>query len=91
MLAFVPHGSRLPEKFDMKQLSRLMLTCAAVLYFPAALADVKPNIVYILVDNWGWGDLSIQGSTIQTPNIDQFASEGLRLTNFNSPRVHSFP
>jgi len=43
----------------------------------------KPNIVYILVDNWGWGDVSIQGSTVQTPSIDQLAREGLRLTNFN--------
>jgi len=49
----------------------------------AAVAQDKPNIVYILVDNWGWGDISIQGSTIQTPNIDQLASEGLRMTNFN--------
>jgi arylsulfatase A-like enzyme len=49
----------------------------------AANAASKPNIVYILVDNWGWGDLSVQGSTIQTPNIDKFASEGLRMTNFN--------
>ncbi len=48
-----------------------------------AAAQDKPNVVYILVDNWGWGDISIQGGTIQTPNIDQFASEGLRLTNFN--------
>ena len=46
-------------------------------------AAEKPNIIYLLVDNWGWGDLSIQGSTIQTPNIDNFANEGLRLTNFN--------
>jgi arylsulfatase len=46
-------------------------------------AAEKPNIIYLLVDNWGWGDLSIQGSTIQTPNIDNLANEGLRLTNFN--------
>jgi len=46
-------------------------------------ASSKPNIVYILVDNWGWGDLSIQGGTIQTPNIDALANEGIRLTNFN--------
>ena len=43
----------------------------------------QPNIVYILVDNWGWGDLTVQGGTLPTPNIDQLASEGIRLTNFN--------
>ncbi len=48
-----------------------------------AFAGEKPNIVYILVDNWGWGDISIQGSTVQTPHIDSFAAEGMRFTNFN--------
>jgi hypothetical protein len=27
----------------------------------------KPNIVYMLVDNWGWGDISVQGGTLPTP------------------------
>jgi len=57
-----------------------------LVYFTISLslmAQEKPNIVYILVDNWGWGDISIQGSTVQTPRIDQFASEGIRFTNFN--------
>jgi len=43
----------------------------------------KPNIVYILIDNLGWGDVSIQGGAIPTPRIDELAQEGLRLTNFN--------
>ena len=61
-----------------------MLTPVILVCLPgAAVAQSKPNIVYILVDNWGWGDISIQGGTIQTPNIDQLASEGLRMTNFN--------
>jgi len=47
------------------------------------VAHAKPNIVYVLVDNWGWGDLSIQGSTLQTPRIDAFAGQGMRFTNFN--------
>ena len=45
--------------------------------------ESKPNIVYILVDNWGWGDVSVQGGTVPTPRVDSLASEGLRLTNFN--------
>jgi arylsulfatase len=48
-----------------------------------AFAAEKPNIVYVLVDNWGWGDISVQGSTIQTSRIDTFAAEGIRFTNFN--------
>jgi arylsulfatase len=50
---------------------------------PVFAAGPQPNIVYILVDNWGWGDISIQGSTVPTPRIDQLAGEGTRLTNFN--------
>jgi arylsulfatase len=48
-----------------------------------SIAEIKPNIIYILVDNWGWGDLSVQGGTIPTPNIDRLATQGVRLTNFN--------
>ena len=58
------------------------LLVLALLGVRAAAAE-QPNIVYILVDNWGWGDLSVQGSTVPTPRIDRFASEGIRLTNFN--------
>jgi arylsulfatase len=50
---------------------------------PAVAAAQKPNVVYILVDNWGWGDISLQGSTTPTPRIDRFAAEGTRFTNFN--------
>jgi arylsulfatase len=49
----------------------------------SVVAREKPNIVYILVDNWGWGDLGIQGGTTPTPRIDGLAAEGFRLTNFN--------
>jgi arylsulfatase len=47
------------------------------------LAQSKPNIVYILVDNWGWGDISLQGGTVPTPHIEELASQGMRFTNFN--------
>ena len=57
---------------------------ATLSIYPAdARSAEKPNIVYILVDNWGWGDISIQGSTVPTPRIDAFARQGIRFTNFN--------
>lgn len=49
----------------------------------SGFSQKQPNVVYILVDNWGWGDISIQGSTTPTPRIDRLASEGIRFTNFN--------
>lgn len=43
----------------------------------------KPNIIILLADDMGYGDLSVQGHpTIRTPNIDQLASEGIRFTSF---------
>ncbi|CAG4994107.1 N-acetylgalactosamine-6-O-sulfatase [Dyadobacter sp. CECT 9275] len=43
--------------------------------------DKKPNILFILVDDWGWTDLGVAGSKYyETPNIDKLASEGLRFT-----------
>jgi arylsulfatase A-like enzyme len=43
----------------------------------------KPNVVFILVDNVGWGDFSVYGGTTATPRIDKLASEGIRFNNYN--------
>ena len=41
----------------------------------------KPNIIFIMADDLGYGDLSCYGQkTIQTPNIDGLAAEGIRFT-----------
>ena len=61
----------------------LIPVLTALLFSSAANAGEKPNIVYMLVDNWGWGDISVQGSSVRTPRIDSLAEQGLRLTNFN--------
>ncbi len=43
----------------------------------------RPNIVVILADDLGYGDLGVQGSrAIATPNMDRLAAEGIRLTQF---------
>lgn len=42
----------------------------------------QPNIVVILADDMGWMDVGYHGSEIQTPNLDQLASEGVRLNQF---------
>uniref|UniRef100_Q01N83 Sulfatase n=1 Tax=Solibacter usitatus (strain Ellin6076) TaxID=234267 RepID=Q01N83_SOLUE len=44
----------------------------------------QPNIVVILADDLGYGDLGCYGSPIATPNIDRLAEEGARFTSFYS-------
>ncbi len=46
-------------------------------------ADAKPNVLVILADDLGWGELGCQGFTkeIPTPNIDSLATNGVRMTN----------
>ena len=46
-------------------------------------AGGKPNIVFILVDNIGWGNFGVYGGTVPTPRIDKLASEGIRFNNYN--------
>ena len=49
------------------------------------LAEQKPNIIYILADDLGYGDLSCYGQKkFQTPNIDRIATEGMKFNNHYS-------
>ena len=42
----------------------------------------KPNIIFFLVDDCGWGDFGCYGDTFhETPNMDRLAREGMRFTN----------
>lgn len=48
----------------------------------AACADTPPNVVLILCDNLGYGDVGCYGSTLhRTPHIDRMAAEGMRFTD----------
>src|SRR5262245_59125812 len=64
----------------------LVLVAAIGLSLGASvIAAEKPNIVIILADDLGYGDLGCYGSpTIRTPNLDRMAAEGLRFTDFYS-------
>jgi arylsulfatase A-like enzyme len=60
----------------------LLLSSMAALHAADAPA-AKPNIVFILADDLGYGDLSCQGHPdYKTPRIDRLAGEGIRLTQF---------
>lgn len=58
--------------------------CRAADEQPASTSQ-RPNVVVFLADDLGWGDLACYGnSVIQTPNLDKFATQGLRYTQFYS-------
>ncbi len=54
---------------------------------PAAAQSEKPNVVVMMVDNLGWGELGVYGGgTLRgaaTPRLDELAHQGMRLQNFN--------
>src|SRR5206468_12674512 len=53
------------------------------LVLSSGLAADKPNIIFILADDLGYGDLGCYGQQlIQTPNLDHMAAEGMRFTHF---------
>ena len=55
---------------------------ALLLAAHVAQAQDRPNIVVVLCDDLGYGDLACYGHPrIKTPNLDQMAKEGIRLTD----------
>ena len=62
----------------------LVLCLLALLASPATgQDDRRPNIIFILADDLGYGDLGSYGQTvIQTPELDRMAAEGIRFTQF---------
>ncbi len=75
----------------MKKLTRreFVASAAAASALAGAAADVslgaqaeRPNVLYIMADDLGWGDLSCYGRPdYKTPNLDRLASEGVRFTH----------
>jgi len=74
----------------MTNITSALALIAGLAVVPAAEAAPKsaqPNIVFILMDNLGYGEVGVYGGGITrgapTPRIDGLAGEGFRLTNFN--------
>lgn len=65
-----------------------MKSLLAALLFPLALtaaADEPPNIVLVMADDQGWGDMAYNGHPdLKTPNFDAFAREGIHFDNFHA-------
>ncbi len=67
-------------------MNRFFLAAVSLCYFGspplAGAAEAKPNIIYLMLDEWGYFESGHMGNLdLITPNIDQFAAEGMRFTN----------
>lgn len=66
----------------------ILLSLICILFLPELQAEEDkelPNIIYIMVDDMGYGDLSCYGQKmLKTPSIDQIAKEGMRFTDHYS-------
>jgi arylsulfatase A-like enzyme len=74
----------MPQHYRTVVCTFVFLACSAAL----AGNDVpRPNIVFILADDLGYGDVGCYnpGSKIPTPNLDRLASDGMRFTDAHSP------
>ena len=69
----------------MKSILAALTTCLFLCSQGYAATAEKPNIIFILADDIGYGDLGCYGATkVQTPNIDRLAAQGLRMTDAHS-------
>lgn len=61
--------------------SSALFPVAGLLSFPLSVqAQTRPNVVFIVVDDYGWADVGYNGSRFyETPNIDKLAADGVIL------------
>lgn len=75
-----------------KHLAEKKAYLASLAELPRAAPTIRPNIILILLDDMGYGDLSSYGSkAIDTPNIDRLAEQGVRFTHYYSPSPSCTP
>lgn len=76
LLRFFPYSARTP-------LCSLVVLAVGFLLPTPMKAERRPNILVVLADDQGWGDLSLNGNTnLHTPNIDRLAHDGATLDRF---------
>jgi N-acetylgalactosamine-6-sulfatase len=87
MSATSPRGARQPARTAVR--IGLLVLCVGTLFAArtgAAQTTDPPNIVLILADDLGWGDLGYFGNNqIQTPRLDLLAQEGTSFSHFYAP------
>lgn len=82
-------NNKLRDDFrPIKKINRTIFGIVAILFvFQSCKSDpyhkIKPNIILIVADDQGWGDLGVSGNSIlKTPNIDKLANNGVQFSRF---------
>lgn len=73
----------------MRYLLSLVVLLCIVVFSTSVLAEDKPNVLFILVDDLGWMDVGYQNPQVDTPNIDRLAREGTVFTDAYAATVCS--
>lgn len=77
------------EKFNCEYMKTYMILGTCIAAPLLAQTSQKPNIVIILADDLGWGDVGFHGSDIKTPCLDNLVNEGVELTRFYTAPISS--
>ncbi|WP_435009400.1 arylsulfatase B [Tundrisphaera lichenicola] len=81
-----PTFSTVPRRSSIFHRLAAMAALGLVLFGPSSEAaddpPIRPNIIYFLVDDLGWGDVGWHGSEIRTPQLDKLAAAGAKLEQF---------
>ena len=88
--AVVKTEALIPLQFAMPPIAKVPVLQTKVIFTglvfgsrAAESLEKKPNIIFFLTDDMGWGDPSCYGNTVvKTPNIDRLAAEGVRFSQF---------
>ena len=84
-------------KYNYNQTKLILMKKIAILSFMLLgafnlSAQQKPNVIFILADDLGYGDVSSYGATkIHTPNLDKLSSQGVRFTNAHTTSATCTP
>ncbi len=71
-----------PWRESRRTISILCCLIISLVALPAWSAETRPNIIVLLADDLGWGDVACYGGKMPTPHLDAMAREGTRFTQF---------
>ena len=78
----------MPHRSEKKRRPALLLSlacCFVAATAAASAADARPNVVLVMADDQGWGDMAYNGHPhLKTPHFDAFARQGVRFDNFHA-------